>query len=263
VSSPSVQELRDLLAIGLRASEIARDTIMPLYWSGTSVDLKSDGTPVTAADRNAEEAMRNFLAGECPGHGILGEEFGETPASGPYRWVLDPIDGTKSFVHHVPLFGTLIALEHEGEPVVGIIACHAADETASAARGLGASINGSPVRVSSLSAMGDATVLTTSIQAMHRYHPHAWSGINDQARLIRTWGDCYGYLSVAAGRAEAMIDPIMNYWDVAALYPIITEAGGRITTIDGDDRPGESSLATNGLVHTEMLALLALDSKSD
>ena len=104
-----MSELEDLLGIARRAAEVAREVIMPLYAGGTAVELKADRTPVTVADRNAEVALREFLARECPGHGILGEEFGETPGDGRYRWILDPIDGTKSFIHRVPLFGTLIA----------------------------------------------------------------------------------------------------------------------------------------------------------
>src|SRR5690349_16778621 len=109
-----MSELAELLDIARRAALVARDVIMPLYEAGTSVELKADRTPVTAADRGAEEAIRSFLAKECPAHGVLGEEFGETPGDGRHRWILDPIDGTKSFIHHVPLFGTLIALERDG-----------------------------------------------------------------------------------------------------------------------------------------------------
>ncbi len=260
MTGPSPTELQELRDIAVRAAGIAGDVIMPLYWSGTSIDLKADGTPVTEADRNAEEAMRHFLARECPGHSILGEEFGETPGDGRFRWVLDPIDGTKAFTHHVPLFGTLVALEYDGEPVVGVIACHAAGETAAAARGLGATINDSPVTVSSTTEYGDATVCITSVQGMARYHPRAFDALNQDANLVRTWGDCFGYLSVAAGRADVMLDPVMNYWDVAALYPVITEAGGHITTITGEPGPGDSVVATNGALHDATLDFLRRDS---
>ena len=122
-------ELGELLAIARRAATIAGEAIMPLYEAGIVAELKEDRTPVTVADRSAELAMREFLERECPGHGVLGEEFGETLGDGRHRWVLDPIDGTASFIRHVPLFGTLVGLERDGEPVVGVIACHAAGET--------------------------------------------------------------------------------------------------------------------------------------
>jgi len=259
MTAPSSSELHELLDIALRAAEVARTVIMPLYESGTAVDLKADSTPVTAADRGAELAIREFLARECPGHGVLGEEFPETPASGPYRWVLDPIDGTKSFIHHAPLFGSLIALEHDGSPVVGVIACHAAGETVAAARDLGCRLNGEPCHVSERAALPDATLLTTSYSRLLRLHPKAFHSLVYNCGLARAWGDCYGYLSVAAGRADIMLDPEMNPWDVAALYPVITEAGGTITTWDGDPRPGGSCVATNGLLHPTVMEALRLD----
>ncbi|MCC7366400.1 MAG: histidinol-phosphatase [Dehalococcoidia bacterium] len=248
--------MRELLAIAREAARIAGEVVMPLFRSGIAVELKADRTPVTLADRNAEEAIRAFLARECPGHGVLGEEFGETPGDGRHRWILDPIDGTKSFVHGVPLFGTLVALERDGQPVVGVIACHAAGETASAATGCGAWINGQPAHVSDTAALADATVLITSFQRMPRYHPAAFAALNDRAGLLRTWGDCYGYLLVAAGRADIMLDPVMNIWDAAALYPVITEAGGRMTTWQGTDGVGDSVVASNGILHEELLAIL-------
>ncbi len=249
-------ELKDLLEIARQAAAVARAVIMPLYESAITVELKADRTPVTNADRGAEEAMREFLSKECPGHGILGEEFGETPGAGRYRWVLDPIDGTKSFIHHVPLFGTLVALERDGLPVVGVIACHAAGETISAAEDEGAWLDGTPVHVSAVDRLADATVSMTSFKRMPRYYPNGFAALCDNTGLLRAWGDCYGYLMVAAGRIEAMLDPVMNHWDVAALWPIVHEAGGRLTTWEGEERVGESAIATNGLVHDELVGVL-------
>lgn len=246
-------ELGDLLAVARRAAEVAGDVIMPLYRAGIVAELKADRTPVTEADRNAEMAMREFLARECPGHGIVGEEFGESEGDGRHRWILDPIDGTASFIRHVPLFGTLVALERDGEPVAGVIACHAAGETAYAARGLGAFINGQPIQVSGVSELKHGLVCNGSTTALERYHPGSVASLVKSARWVQTWGDCYGYLMVASGRAEAMLDPIMSLWDVAALYPVITEAGGRITTWAGEPGPGDSSIATNGLLHESVL----------
>ncbi|NJD65237.1 MAG: inositol monophosphatase family protein [Chloroflexi bacterium] len=254
-----MSELANLLDIARRAAALAGEVIMPLYASGTAVELKADRTPVTAADRNAELAVREFLARECPGHGILGEEFGESPGDGRHRWVLDPIDGTKSFVHHVPLFGTLIALERDGVPVVGVIACHAAGETASAARGLGAFLNGEPIHVSAVDRLEDATVSMTSYARTAAMHPKGFASLVSQCGLARAWGDCYGYLMVAAGRAEVMLDPEMSIWDAAALYPVITEAGGGFSQWDGTPGVGGSVVATNGVLHGAVLAALRED----
>ncbi|MGI8926977.1 MAG: inositol monophosphatase family protein [Tepidiformaceae bacterium] len=250
-------ELAELLGIARRAAAIAGEIIMPLYDSALAVELKADRTPVTAADRGAEEAMRAFLVRECPDHGILGEELGETPGDGRHRWVLDPIDGTKSFIHHVPLFGTLVALERDGEPIIGVIACHAAGETAYASRGAGAFINGTPAHVSVTATLAQATVLMTTFKRMPRSHAAAFARLTAGAGLMRTWGDCFGYLLVATGRADVMLDPVMNRWDVAALYPVITEAGGRLSTWDGSRAAGESAVATNGLLHEAVLAAIA------
>lgn len=251
-----MSELKDLLEIARRAALVAGEVIMPLYNAGTSVELKSDNTPVTIADKNAELAIREFLLRECPSHGVLGEEFPETPGDGRHRWILDPIDGTKSFIHHVPLFGTLIALERDGVPLVGVIACHAVGETASGATGVGAFLNGEPTRVSSVSELSDATLSMTSITRMLQGRAEGLSRLAAQCGLSRAWGDCYGYLMVAAGRAEIMLDPIMNLWDAAALYPIITEAGGGFSQWDGTPGVGDSVVATNGLVHAQAIALL-------
>ncbi|MEX2081632.1 MAG: inositol monophosphatase family protein, partial [Dehalococcoidia bacterium] len=205
----------------------------------------------------AEEAIRAFLQRECPAHGIGVEEDVESPGDGRHRWILDPIDGTKSFVHRVPLFGTLVALERDGEPVVGVIACHAAGETVSAAKGLGASkADGRPARVSSVATLSQATVSTTSYSRLAKDFPAGFQRLVASGALLRTWGDCYGYLLVATGRADAMLDPEMNLWDVAALYPIINEAGGRISTWDGSPGPGGSSIASNGVLHPAVLAAI-------
>lgn len=249
-------ELDGLLGIAREAARIAGEIVMPLYESALTVELKADRTPVTAADRGAEEAMRHFLARECPSHGVLGEELGETRGDGRHRWILDPIDGTKSFIHHVPLFGTLVALERDGLPVVGVIACHATGETAWAARGMGAWLNGRPAHVSLNADLSEATVSMTSYSRLSARHPGAYARLTATAGLLRAWGDCYGYLMVATGRADAMLDPEMSIWDAAALYPVITEAGGRMTTWEGRDGVGDSVAASNGVLHAELLALL-------
>ncbi len=250
------KDLQELASIALEASRIAGEIIMPLYNAGVSVELKADRTPVTIADRNAEEAIRAFLQRELPDDGIVGEEFGTVEGKNGNRWILDPIDGTKSFIHHVPLFGTLIALEQNGLPTVGVIGCHAVQETVWGAKGLGAWHNGRPAHVSGTTSMREATVLTTSYSRWKEKHPAGFEILGAKSGLTRAWGDCYGYMLVATGRAEVMLDPDMNLWDVAALFPVITEAGGRITTWAGEDRVGDSSVATNGLLHEEVIGAI-------
>ncbi len=257
--SGDAQDLAGLLLVAREAARLAGDVIMPLYESGVAFELKADRTPVTAADRGAEEAIRAFLERECPAHGILGEELGTKEGDGRHRWILDPIDGTKSFIHHVPLFGTLVALERDGAPVIGVIACHAAGETAWAARGQGAFLNGVATRVSTTPSLGAATVSMTSYKRFLEGWPRGFAAITREAGLMRAWGDCYGYLMVASGRADVMLDPEMSIWDAAALYPVITEAGGRMTTWAGESKVGGSVVATNGLLHGAVLEALAED----
>ncbi|MEJ5220842.1 MAG: inositol monophosphatase family protein [Tepidiforma sp.] len=252
-------ELDDLLAVALRAADIARDVIMPIYAGRFDVERKADRTPVTEADRRAEIAMREFFARETPGFGVLGEEYGETPGDGRHRWVVDPIDGTKSFIHRVPLFGTLVALEQDGEPVLGVIACPAVGETVAAAVGRGARHNGEPCRVSDVDRLDDATLTMTSFARTAARRPRGYAALVERCGLARAWGDCYRYLLVPTGRAEIMLDPDMSTWDAAALQPIVREAGGGFSQWDGNPRLGDSAVATNGRLHAEVLRLLASD----
>ena len=255
-------ELEELTGIARRAAALAGEIVMPLYEQRLTVELKADGTPVTEADRRAEEAMRELFARETPAFGVLGEEHGESPGDGRHRWVIDPIDGTKSYIHRVPLFGTLVALEREGEPVVGVVACHAVGETAWASRGGGAFLNGEPARVSETLSLAGGTVLTTSSVSLHRRSPEGFARLGREVGLVRSWGDCYGYLAVVAGRAEAMIDPVVNPWDISPFVVLLEEAGGRLTTWAGAGGVGEDAVATNGRVHDALLHILTGEGES-
>lgn len=249
-------ELVELTSIARRAASIAGEVVMPFYEQHLTVELKADGTPVTVADLRAEEAMRELFARETPSFAVLGEEQGESEGDGQYRWVIDPIDGTKSFIHHVPLFGTLVALEQDGKPIIGVVACHAVFETAWASQGGGAFLNGEPTRVSEITSLKEATVLTTSPTSLQARSPEGFVRLGSQAALVRGWGDCYGYLAVVTGRAEAMIDPAVNRWDIAPFPILLEEAGGRLTTWSGTDGTGKDAVATNGLVHETLLEIL-------
>ena len=228
------------------------------YRSNLTVETKPDGSPVTVADRAAEIAARDWVRRLFPEDGVLGEEFGEERAGARRRWVIDPIDGTKSFVHGTPLWGSLVAL-CEGETVLaGAAYFPAVNELIAAAPGAGCWWNGSRCAVSTISAIASATVLTTDERFLDKPERRAgWERVAGAAGIARTWGDCFGYLLVATGRAEVMCDPILSPWDAAALHPIVREAGGSFTDWEGRDTAfGGSAVATNRALAADVRALL-------
>lgn len=222
-------------------------------------ERKADGSPVTLADKEAEAVMRSLLARRFPDHGIVGEEHGEVPGRVPVRWIIDPIDGTRTFMRGVPFYGTLIGVEVAGEPTVGVIYIPALDEMVTAGRGLGCRWNGRPCRVASTAALSDALVVATDENAVRRrLGPVAHDALVDASALTRTWADCYGYVLVATGRAEIAMDAVMALWDCAALLPVIEEAGGRFTSWRGERRiDGGDAVASNGALHDRVLEHLA------
>jgi len=235
---------------------------------GLVVDTKADASPVTQADRAAEAILREALLGAFPADAFLGEETGTTAGTSGYEWVVDPIDGTKSFIRGVPLYATLVGCRHAGRGVLGVIAIPALDETVYAARGGGAwhVRGGSPsvaARVSRRSELSAALLCSSDFTSFDRWSGGAAAGNAARSRLesacgvVRTWGDGYGYLLVATGRADVMVDPLMNAWDAAAVETVVTEAGGRFTDWSGRDRiDAGDGIATNGLLHAAALALL-------
>ncbi len=213
------------------------------YFSRKSLQVftKRDATPVTEADRKAEELIRAAITDRYPDDGLLGEEFDERPSVNKRRWIIDPIDGTKAFIHRVPLYGVLIALEIDGFMQLGVVYFPALGELYYAERGSGAFLNGSPISVSSLSDVRQATVLYTEREyLLDPPSLHPVDLLRRDAALVRGWGDCYGHMLVASGRAEVSVDKIMNPWDCAALIPVVIEAGGccfdyqGVTTISGE-----------------------------
>jgi histidinol-phosphatase len=226
------------------------------------VERKGDDSPVTIADRRAEEHLRRRIAETFPEDGILGEELPERPGASGFRWILDPIDGTKSFIHGVPLYSTLIAIEHDGRSAAGAILIPALDECVYAAEGGGAwyafrDQPPRPARVSACPRLAEGLFLTSEIVNFDTAgRREVYYRLQAAARLARTWGDGYGYLLVATGRAELMVDPIMNLWDAAAIQPVIQEAGGTFT--DWQGRPtiySGQGIATNGRILEEVLAI--------
>ena len=230
-----MQELVDFTEhLARRSGEL----ILRHFGGPLTVERKADDTPVTVADREAERLLRAEIEARYPDHAILGEEGGQSGAEGAaFQWVLDPIDGTKAFVRGVPLFGTLIALLEEGRPVLGAIHLPALGQLLIGARDSITTLNGRPVRVSDVDDLGRATLLLTSPASIFELgHGAAYHRLRERVELVRGWGDCYGHFLVACGRAEIMLDPVMNLWDVAALKPCIEGAGGRLTDLAGEGR---------------------------
>jgi myo-inositol-1(or 4)-monophosphatase len=242
------------------ASESAQ-VIKPYFGAfDLEVELKSDETPVTAADRGAEEVMRHLIRKEFPGHGIIGEEFGNENEAAEFVWVLDPIDGTKSFTSSCPLFGTLICLLHEGQPILGainqpILECLCIGDNEQT------TVNGHPVHVRETDNLSEAILLTTDIVSIGKYQNRAgFDNLLQEAKLFRTWGDCYGYLLLASGGADIMLDPIVNPWDVLPVIPVVRGAGGVITAWDGSDVvQGDSCVAATQNLHPHVLEILNAD----
>ncbi len=220
-----------------------------------AVEGKEDGTPVTAADRGAERLLRERIDSAHPGDAVVGEEETDTDGTSGRTWILDPIDGTQSFVHGVPLYANLVALEDEHGPAVGVINIPALDECVWAGRGLGCFVNGEPTRVSDRTDLHGACIVTSGVD----YWPSAAALDEFVGRdaVIRTWGDAYGYVLVATGRAHAMVDPIVSRWDVAPMLTILPEAGGVFTDLSGSvTAEGGDALATNPALAPQILELV-------
>lgn len=222
-----------------------------------TVHAKPDATPVTAADREAEGVLRRQIEARFPGHGILGEEYGEDRPGAEFVWVLDPIDGTRAFVAGCPLFGTLVALLHGERPVLGVIHLPVPGRLF-LGDGRRTVCNDRPVRVRTGVPLERAMVLLTDPLPPARHQPgDGLRRLLGKCGEVRTWGDCFGYTLVAAGNAQCMLDPIMNPWDIAALVPVIQGAGGVITDWQGQAPwPARSTVAAPPDLHPHIIAIL-------
>ena len=247
-----------LLEAVAEVARLAGKVALERFNTGIAVEWKGDGSPVTVADRSAEQAAREWIGRKFPGDAILGEEYGFEGAAEGRRWLIDPIDGTKSFVAGVPLWGTLIAVVEGEDVLAGAINCAAAGELVAAAVGEGAWWNGSRCRVSGEAVLGNATVLTTDDRFPERpTRRAAWDRLAAEARIVRTWGDCFGYLLVATGRADVMVDDRMNPWDSACLLPILEEAGGVLTDWKGRRTAfGGDTIATSSALDRPVRGIL-------
>jgi histidinol-phosphatase len=245
------------LAAAVDAARAAGEVALKYYRGGFEVTLKPDLTPVTQADREAEQIIVEILTRTVPGAGFLGEEFGAQGGQ-ERRWIIDPIDGTKNFVRRIPLWATLIALEEQGEIVVGVVHNPVTGELYTARRGSGAWLNGEPLRVSTLAEIGQAELLHADLGLLRR--GGYWDGfvrLVDATARQRGFGDYLGYGLVSEGKAEIYLEVDLKPWDLAPCKLLVEEAGGRFTDFDG--RPtiySGSALATNGRLHDRALALL-------
>lgn len=220
------------------------------------VETKPDLTPVSEADRAAEEAVRALVAASGRGEGVLGEELGgDNGGGGDVRWIVDPIDGTKNYVRGVPVWATLLALQRQGEIVLGLASAPALGRRWWAVRGEGAFVNGEPCHVSAVARLEDCTVSTTSARGM----PDGWGAIVERAWSNRGFGDFWQHCLVAEGALDVACDRVLKLWDFAAVQLIVEEAGGRCTTFAGEPPATDTSfVATNGALHDEVVSLLGV-----
>ncbi|MCA9053753.1 MAG: histidinol-phosphatase [Planctomycetaceae bacterium] len=257
-------DLDQRLRFGLAAAREAQHLILKHYQSAElAVEVKSDESPVTVADRGAEQLIRERLADAFPQDGVFGEEFGESEGTNGYRWILDPIDGTKAFVAGVPLFGCMLGLERDGDCALGIVRFPALDEVVYATVGGGAWWQRGvepprPAHVTKTSQLRESLLCFTDVDGWLKVAQlDTFERLVRSARIVRGWGDCYGHCLVALGRADVMIDPLLNPWDAAALVPIVEEAGGRFVAWNGERTiHGGNGVSSNGRLQDEILALL-------
>lgn len=244
--------------VAYRAGQIS----LGYFRRGVAAEYKEDNTPVTEADRAVETFLRREIERAYPDHAIIGEEFGEEAGDdGRPAWIIDPIDGTKSFMRGVPLYGVLIGLEIEGEVRVGAAYYPGTDELLYAAEGMGAWCNGRRVRVSQIGELSRACVTYTTYHNFHKKRSHAvWERLSQAAYMVRGWSDAYGLLLVASGRTEAHLEPIMAVWDCGPFPIIFKEAGGYFGDWRGNPghRHGEA-LACNAALLPQLLEILNAD----
>ena len=264
-------QLQQRLDFSVEAARKASELILDYYQAtDLSVEEKDDRSPVTEADRNAEQLMRDLIGDEYPQDGILGEELGEKKTQNGFRWILDPVDGTKPFVHGVPLFGTLIGLEYETEVVLGVARFPALNEVVYAARGTGTwwQVGEKDPRqtfATSVDKLSDALFCFTDVESFLQIDRFdTIERLSRATRISRGWGDCYGHILVATGRAEVMVDPLLNEWDAAALLPIVEEAGGHFVDWSGKASIySGNGISVNAALKDAVLDLLSQNSRGE
>ncbi|HYE74637.1 MAG TPA: inositol monophosphatase family protein [Blastocatellia bacterium] len=253
------QELKALLDFAVELSQEAGEITLKHFRRLASVEKKKDGSFVTIADRESERFLRDAINSRFPDDAIVGEEEGIKDGTSGRRWILDPIDGTFSFVHGVPLYGVLIGVEINDEPTIGVINIPGLNEVVYAGRGLGCFYNGEPTRVSDTSAIEEALLLSSDFGPNDKHEFNSvMLKLQAKASDRRSWGDCYGHLLIATGRADVMLDPLMNVWDCAALMPVIEEAGGTFTDWSGKRTiHGGNAISTNGKLYESVMNIIS------
>ena len=261
-SVPEQFSLR-LLAAVRYAVEAGQQTLERFCENDLQVEKKNDRSPVTEADKNAELLLRQRIQEGFPEDSIVGEEFDNLVGTSEYRWIVDPIDGTKSFICGVPLYATLVGIECDGESKIGVIFIPALEELIFAEIGVGAGyVQGdgefTVPRVSTTRSLSESCFVTSEVSTYDEVDRGTqYRALEKQAYITRTWGDAYGYLLVATGRAEVMVDPIMNLWDAAAILPVMVEAGGTFTDWNGNATiHGGEGIGTNAAVLQEVLTTI-------
>lgn len=250
-------DIKELLQAAKEIAFIGGKHTLKYFKQDFEVISKEDDSPVTIADRETEQVIREEILKRYPDHGIIGEEYGRTNEESPIQWVLDPIDGTKSFIHGVPFYTTLIGIMINNEPVVGVINAPVLDELCAAGIGLGVTLNDKPVSVRATENMKDATFLVTEIRRFQEcgMEPQ-FQDLMAKTKLHRTWGDAYGHMMVAIGRADIMFDPILNIWDAAALLPVLREAGGIFSDTNGVETiHSGNGFSTNKALYPQVKAI--------
>jgi histidinol-phosphatase len=250
-------DLKTLVQAAEDIAKIGGAHTLKYFKKDFEVISKADDSPVTIADRETEMIIRNEIEKRFPTHGIIGEEYGITRPEAEVQWVLDPIDGTKSFIHGVPFYTTLIGIMINKEPMVGVINAPALDECCVAGIGMGAYFNGKPCSVRETKEMSEATLLVTEIKRFQDVgKEEEFQDLMQKTKLHRTWGDAYGHMMVAIGRADIMFDPVLNLWDAAALLPVVKEAGGVFSDVNGVETiHSGNGYSTNPYLHPELKKL--------
>lgn len=251
------------LAAAIEIAVAAGRSTLAHFGQPLDIERKADASPVTVADRAAERLAREMISADFPGEAVLGEEEGETGVSRD-RWVIDPIDGTKSFVCGVPLYATLISYEQDGVPILGVVYLPALNELVYAECGGGCYWNGRVARVSPHPLLEGSTVCIAGHKSMYQYKlSEGMERLTKRTMATRTWSDAYGHVLVATGRVAAMIDPVVERYDISAIIPIIQEAGGQVSTLGGDNplQPAHADgryqlVSSNGAVHNDLLETL-------
>lgn len=229
--SPNIEQL---LEFAVEVAKAAGEHTLKYFKKNIEIISKSDHSPVTIADREAELLMKKLINEAFPEHGVFGEEYGAFNPDATIQWILDPIDGTVGFIHGIPLYTNLIGILIDGEPIIGVINAPYMNEIIYASKGKGAYFNNSIASVRKVASLEEASLMTSDVQYFNRYgYKASFDKLLNMVKTHRTYGDAYGYMMVATGRADLMLDPALALWDAAALLPIISEAGGSFTDLNG------------------------------